>query len=212
MGRKNCLPADRLVFGLCPDASSLTDAISRSRNDFTDRWHAAFGPVPDTEVSAEWPITKQTDAAKPHVETHRVVDRPRLAQPASRRGARRRARVRSDPLATREAESRHDAGVSRPGPVAPAPVHAVGAGAGLLESAPRRRPWPSSGSGPRVRIARGAYRPPWGAGATTFHGAADGSRAAGIAGFRFRGRHASAPRIRDDRWRASPGSRAACEG
>ena len=75
LGRKNCLPADRLVFGLCLGVPDLTDAISRARRDFPDRWAAAFGAPAITEVTAEWPITAEDDLVGSRSETHRVVDR-----------------------------------------------------------------------------------------------------------------------------------------
>lgn len=75
LGRKNCLPADRLVFGLCPGVPNLTDALSRARRTFPDRWAAAFGAPTITEVTAEWPIAEQDDAVGSQSETHRVVDR-----------------------------------------------------------------------------------------------------------------------------------------
>ncbi len=75
LGRKNCLPADRLVFGLCSGVPNLTDAISRARRNFPDRWTAAFGAPAITEVTAEWPITEQDVAVGSRSETHRVVDR-----------------------------------------------------------------------------------------------------------------------------------------
>jgi len=75
LGRKNCLPADRLVFGLCLGVPDLTDAISQARRDFPDRWAAAFGAPAITEVTAEWPITAEDDPLRSRSETHRVVDR-----------------------------------------------------------------------------------------------------------------------------------------
>ena len=74
LGRKNCLPADRLVFGLCVAVPDLTEAISRARRDFPDRWAAAFGAPAITGVTAEWPITQGNDAPGSRSETHRVVD------------------------------------------------------------------------------------------------------------------------------------------
>lgn len=75
LGRKNCLPADRLVFGLYSGAPNLTEAICRARRNFPDRWAAAFGAPEITEVTAEWPITEQDDAVGGRSETYRVVDR-----------------------------------------------------------------------------------------------------------------------------------------
>lgn len=75
LGRKHCLPADRIVFGLVSDARNLTDAISRAPIVFPDQWRTAFGATTMERVPAEWPIAREDAAQASGTHAHRVVDR-----------------------------------------------------------------------------------------------------------------------------------------
>ena len=71
LGRRTCVPADRIVLGVVPEASDLMAAIRTVESDFPERW-SALDPGDGGEVDAEWPAGRghRTDGAS----THRVVD------------------------------------------------------------------------------------------------------------------------------------------
>ena len=75
LGRKNCLPADRIMFGLLPQAESLTEALSRAPAAFPDRWERAFGALDSRELPAEWPVARESAlSADERIRAQRVVD------------------------------------------------------------------------------------------------------------------------------------------
>ena len=75
LGRKNCLPAERIIFGVVPDAESLTDAMSRAPILFPDQWRIFFGADAVERVPAEWPIVREDAIPARGTHVHHVVDR-----------------------------------------------------------------------------------------------------------------------------------------
>lgn len=71
LGRRTCVPADRIVLGVVPEASDLMAAIRMVESDFPERW-STLDPGDAGEVDAEWPAGPADPTAG--APTHRVVD------------------------------------------------------------------------------------------------------------------------------------------
>ena len=75
LGRKNCLPAERIVFGTMKGAQSLSDALARAPSVFPDHWKRAFGVLETCKLSAEWPVMQEGQlSASERIQVRRVVD------------------------------------------------------------------------------------------------------------------------------------------
>ena len=75
LGRKNCLPAEPIVFGMLDDAPDLVGALQGAPRAFPERWVTVHGCPDSGEFRAEWPVDDERGLPRSErTRTQRVVD------------------------------------------------------------------------------------------------------------------------------------------
>ena len=75
LGRKACLPAEPIVFGLLDDAPDLVGALHSAPRAFPERWVTVDGHSDSAEFLAEWPVDDEGGLSRSErARTQRVVD------------------------------------------------------------------------------------------------------------------------------------------
>lgn len=76
LGRKTCLPAEPIVFGMLDDAPDVIGALQRAPHAFSERWVTAYGRPDATEFPAEWPVDDEGSLLRSEqARVQRVVDK-----------------------------------------------------------------------------------------------------------------------------------------